>query len=64
MYELKLKDGATLAFCENGFCGNLKTNKIKDTFLERKFHKESIYMVRVLAKSCIFEKLSKIDFCH
>ena len=27
--DTPLKDGATLAFCENSFCHNLKTNKVK-----------------------------------
>ena len=37
-----LKNGATLVFCENSFCHNLKADKVNYTFLERKFHKESI----------------------
>ena len=32
------------------------------TFLERKFHKESIYIVRFMVKTCIFEKLQKMIF--
>ena len=32
------------------------------TFFERQFHKESIEVVRFLAKNCIFEKSPKIDF--
>ena len=66
-----LQDGATLtfflAFCESGCCCNLKTNNVKNiiqkyTFLERKFHKESYYIVRFLDKNCIFEKSPKIIF--
>ena len=40
-----------------------KTNKVyKFTFLEREFQKESIKIVRFLAKNHIFEKLPKTDF--
>ena len=32
------------------------------TFLERKFHKESVEIVRFFAKDCVFKKSPKIIF--
>ena len=33
--QYHLKDGATLAFCENSYCRNLQTNKLK--YIKGKF---------------------------
>ena len=41
-----------VAFCENCFRHNLKTEK--PTFLAREFHKESTLIFRLLVKNCFF----------
>ena len=44
--EFCFKDGATLAFCENDFCRNLKTNKVKyiKVYIFRKEISQGIYV--------------------
>ena len=45
-YMGRVKDGATLAFCENGICRNLKTNEVKyiKVFIFRKEISQGIYL--------------------
>ena len=43
---LCINDGATLAFCENGFCRNLKTNEVKyiKLYIFRKEILQGVYL--------------------